>query len=248
MSNLHCSAPLLASCPAPLCTSLYFIPCSAPLHAPLRFAPRSASCPAPLHAPLHSMPRSAPLHVLTIRFERSLIWRTFPHQPSHAPMPFPPSSIGKRLSCVGTRTELTEASQGLSATTIGQDQPDTDSLGRDLPPGARVLIEDAHDLQNQDVPFILPHQGREGRTSYQRAQSASGDTDTALENVGPPRCGTAKGQPVLGQRQVSGTWYFFELFLVIFHDSLCCFTPPMFFSLSFTLQRKDNTRAIDPIT
>ena len=116
-------------------------------------------------------------------------------------MPFSPSSIGKRLSCVGTRTELTEASQGLSATTIGQDQPDTDSLGRDPPPGARVLIEDAHDLQNQDVPFILPHQGREGRTSYQRAQSASGDTDTALENVGPPRCGTAKGQPVLGRRQ-----------------------------------------------
>ena len=41
---------------------------------------------------------------------------------------------------------------------------------------------------------------------------------------------------------------FFELFLVIFHDFLCCFTPPTFFSLSFTLRNKDKTRAIIPMT
>ena len=41
---------------------------------------------------------------------------------------------------------------------------------------------------------------------------------------------------------------FFELFLCYFHDFLCYFTPPTFFSLSFTLPRKDKTRAIDPMT
>ena len=46
---------------------------------------------------------------------------------------------------------------------------------------------------------------------------------------------------------LSGTWYFFKLFPCHLHDFLGCFTPPTFFSLSFTLPRKDNTHAIDLI-
>ena len=47
---------------------------------------------------------------------------------------------------------------------------------------------------------------------------------------------------------LSGTWYFSIFFFVIFHDFLCYFTLPTFFSLRFTLPRKDKTRAIDLMT
>ena len=47
---------------------------------------------------------------------------------------------------------------------------------------------------------------------------------------------------------MSGTWYFLNFFVVILHDFLGYFTPSTLFSLRFTLQKKDNARAIDSIT
>ena len=47
---------------------------------------------------------------------------------------------------------------------------------------------------------------------------------------------------------LSGTWYFSNFFFNILHDFLCDFTPPHSFLSSFTLQRKDTTRAIDLMT
>ena len=47
---------------------------------------------------------------------------------------------------------------------------------------------------------------------------------------------------------VSGTWYFSNFFFIVFHHFSMLLYPFPLLSLSFTLQRKDNTRAIDPMT